>query len=222
MLIDHEETAQFPTFMLGLHAKPLTGLDIGFRYEHIAKLEWQVQKSNLHLTRAMNPVTAAGYERLLRGTLRAENEVFNHDLPGVAALGIGYTFNPYFRIDISETIYLQQFADWEGLEEDITNGYETAIGIEVSPKPGVLSLSAGVMQSLAGADSDTYFIENPGLDGYTYSGGARWQVSPKIALDAGIAYSIANDDVANHPSLGTIDLKKNVLVYGLSVGLHLP
>lgn len=221
-LIDHEETAQIPTFMLGLHAKPFTGFDLSLRYEHIAKLEWQVQKSDLHLTRAMNPVAAAGYERLLRGTLRAEGEVFKHDLPGVLAIGAGYTLNPFIRVDISQTVYLQTMADWEGDQDDIDNGYEPAIGIEISPKPGLLSLSAGAMLSLSGADSDTYFIENPALDGYTLSGGGRWQVSSRWALDAGVAYSKATDDVANHASLGPIDLKKNVWVYGLSVGLHLP
>lgn len=221
-LIDHEETANAPTLLFGVHLKPVTGLDIGLRYENIAKLEWEVQKSNLNLNKAMNAQAAAGYGAQLRGKLKSKGETFNHDLPPVAALGVGYTVNPYLRIDIAETFYWQTIANWEGTEDKVDDGLESAIGLEISPRPGYLSFSLGAMATMAGANSATYLAESPALDGYTLGGGTHWQASPKLAFNLSLAYSGTYDDHVDVAGLGPVDLEKDTWVYAVSIGIHLP
>jgi|GEM_PF-6306513 len=221
-LIDHEETANFPTLLFGLHAKPMPGLDIGLRYENIAKLEWTVQKSDFHLERAMNSAAASAYASTLRGTLREKGTTFQHDLPPVASLGIGYTFNPYFRVDVSETFYWQTLADWEGEEDEVDNGWESALGVEVSPLPNRLSLSAGIMLTQAGAGPQTYFTESPALDGLNFAGGGRYKFTHGVALDLGLTYAGTFADHAEVPGLGDVDLRKHTWIYAVSLGWHLP
>jgi long-chain fatty acid transport protein len=220
--LDHEETAAYPTLMFGLHVKPNDKLDIGMRYENITKLEWEVQKSDLQLNEVMAAPFATAFTKTIRGSLPDQGNTFNRDLPPVAALGLGYRFTKHLRVDVSETFYWQTIADW-GVEDDLVdNGWETAIGIEVSPIPERWMLTASAMKTMTGANSETYTAESPALDGYTLGGGTRFQWTPKFAFDLGVAYSGTEDDDVTIPGLGAVDLKKHTWVYAFSVGLHLP
>jgi long-chain fatty acid transport protein len=221
-LIDHKETANAPAILFGLHFIPLDGLDIGLRYENIVKLEWEVQNSDLHLERAMNTGAAAIYAQRLRGTLQEKGATFNRDLPPVASVGVGYTVNPYLRVDASETWYLQTIADWGGEEKEVDDGWEAALGIEVSPIPGKLSFSLGAMSTKTGAGPDTYFAESPALDGYTLAGGGHGKVTSRIALDLSVAYSGTYDDHVNIASIGPVSLEKSTWVCGASLGYQIP
>jgi long-chain fatty acid transport protein len=217
-IIDHMEEARGFTGILSADFWPTAALNLALRLEGPTSLEWEVQRSELNLENVIkDPATRAGFTALLRNSLRAQGETFMRDLPANVGLGAGYALLPALRADLSFNYYLNTLADWGGKEDDHSDGWEAALGLEYAFPVG-LTVSAGGMYTVTGADSETYSVENPALDSYTLGTGGKYAFGPRFTAIAGFVANIAlGDDVRIASPPGTADLEKHVLVYALGI-----
>ncbi len=223
-IIDHMEEARGYTGVFGADFFPLPALTLGIRYEAVTPLNWEVQKSNINMeTVIKDKTTREGYIAKLRAVLRAPGQTFDRDLPAVLGLGAGYRIIPALRADLSMNVYFNSQADWDGKEDLHDDGYEFALGAEYAATGIPLKASMSGMYTISGADQHAYNVENPALDSYTLSGGARYGIGKRFGVTAGWAGNFAIEDKADFPLLSTptysptADLEKRVLIYSLGV-----
>ena len=217
-IIDHMEEARGFTGVLSADFWPVPELTLALRLEGPTSLEWEVQRSDLNLDNVIKDATTrAGFTALLRNSLRAGGTTYRRDLPANVGLGAGYALLPALRADFSANYYLNTLADWGGKEDDHSDGWEAALGLEYDFPVG-LTASAGGMYTVTGADTDTYSVENPALNSFTLGAGGKYAFGSRFSAIAGFAANIALEDevrIASPP--GTADLEKHVLVYALGI-----
>ena len=216
--VDHMEEARGYTAILGVDVFPRPDLILAVRFEGPTPLEWEVQRSTLNLEEVIKDANArAAFTAGLRQSLRAPGEKFQRDLPAVLNLGAAYTGLPSLRTDFSFNYYFQTLADWGGKENLHDDGWEAALAFEYQT-PIPLSLSAGGMYTVSGANSTSYQVENPALDSYTIGLGGRYDVADRFAVSAGWAGNFTFSDettIALPPT--TVELTKSVLVYSIGI-----
>jgi len=206
-LMDTESTSSGFGAVIGLNITPLSGLNIGIRYETITKLEWEYDKVEGPIA-TLPPPTGLGL---------AEGDKYDRDLPSLLGLGVSYQLIPELRADASFNYYFTKQADWDGDEDDHKNGFEIGAAAEYSILPN-LKASVGFLYTNQGADKDSYEYLNPALDAISVCGGALYEVMPDLNLELGISGSFyLKDNGFSDPDLSDpfppidVDLKKTVL-----------
>jgi long-subunit fatty acid transport protein len=212
------EEARGFTGVLAADFWPTPELTLALRLEGPTSLEWEVQKSDLNLDNVIkDPTTRAGFTNLLRASLRAPGSTFQRDLPANVGLGAGYALLPALRADLSLNYYLNSVADWGGKEDDHSDGWELALGMEYA-FPFGLKASAGGMYTVSGADTESYSVENPALDSYTLGAGGKYAIGSRFAVIGGFAANLTFEDevrIVSPAGTSYADLEKHVLVYAL-------
>jgi long-chain fatty acid transport protein len=217
-VINHMEEARGVGGVLGVDAFPIPGLILGLRVEGPTSLEWEVQRSSLNLDSVIkDPATRNGYVARLRQVLRAPGEKFQRDLPANIGLGVGYTWLPRLRTDLSFNYYFNTLADWDGKEDQHDDGWEASVGAEFRIT-SQFKASAGAQYTVTGAKPESYQIENPALDSYTLGFGVHYDMSPRLGVSGGFTANIAFDDSMPVPTLATTaELNKYVLVTAVAI-----
>jgi long-chain fatty acid transport protein len=223
-IIDHMEEARGYTAVMAADFWPTPKLTLALRLEGPTSLEWEVQKSTLNLDNVIQDPTIRGrFTSALRATLRSPGSTFMRDLPANVGLGAGYAILPALRADLSVNYYLNTLADWDGKEDDHSDGWEAALGMEYA-FPFGLRASAGGMYTVTGADSESYSVENPALDSYTLGAGGKYAIGPRLGITGAFAANIALDDevkIVSPAGTSFADLEKYVLVYALGIEYRL-
>jgi long-chain fatty acid transport protein len=194
-LVDYEKTASGFGGIIGLNISPLSGLNIGIRYETITKLEFEYDKADGPLASSFGAVKGAKEDR---------------DLPSLLGLGVSYQLIPELRADASFTYYLNSKADWDGAEDEHKNGYEIGAAAEYSILSN-LKASLGFLYTNQGADKDSYVYLNPALKAISVCGGGIYEVTPGLSLELGISGSFYLEDDGTTEFAQPVTLNKKVL-----------
>jgi long-chain fatty acid transport protein len=204
VLLDTEATASGFGAIIGVDLSPVSGLNIGARYETVTKLEWEY-------TKADGPIAVA--------QAIAEGNTFNRDLPAMLGVGVSYMVFPKLKVEGSLDYYFNKGADWDGLEDEVDNGFAIGAAAEYALVEK-LKVSAGFLYTKTGDGSDSYVYLNPALDSITLAGGAIFQITEKLSAEFGIIKPFYFDDEASSafPPTVTVDVDKSLVI--LAPGLQ--
>jgi len=189
MEVDSKRTGKAYTAIVGMNIAPVKGLNIGVRYEHIAKLQ----------------VTASTKkdDTILLGepSMFPDEETYNEDIPAQVGAGISYQLTPALRTEIGFNYFMNTQCDWDGDEEKVTDDFNTGLGIEYAFSE-VLAVSAGYLYSTTGATDKYQTDMDYSLPSQTFGGGLKYTLNPTTALSLGISNTFykegQNDDVGTN------------------------
>jgi long-chain fatty acid transport protein len=119
------------TGIISMNLMHMDHMNIGMRYEFTTPLEL--------VTKNDNP--DAQHFR--------DGEKTNADMPAMLGLGVSYHVAPMMRVEGSFNYFFNKSVNWDGVEDDLDNGYEVGIGVEHSMGPWLASV--GYLYSKTGA-----------------------------------------------------------------------
>jgi len=172
--VDVEQTGAGFTPILGLNISPNENINIGLRYEH---------KTYLTLTNS----TKAD----LDDPLFPDGGEVNSNVPGILGIGIGYTDNDWFEVQLSYNMAFDKGVDWgnnirSGAHREIeNNSYDIGLGVQynISKK---FSISAGGIYNDYGI-ADSYQSDFSWINSsVAIGGGIMWKLTDQLVLDAGV------------------------------------
>ncbi len=167
--VDVTQTGSGFSPIIGLNITPVEGLNIGFRYEFITKLE---------LENETKEGKDAGMDEFKDG-------VKSHaDMPAMLGLGIAYKVTPQLRAEADFCYYMNKGVDWDGREENVENDYEAGVAFEYAVNEK-LKASFGYSYSKSGALEDYQSDISYSLSANTIALGVAYTLSPKINIDFG-------------------------------------
>lgn len=202
VVLDTEATASGFGAIIGLDLSPLSGLNIGMRYETVTKLEWEYMD-------VTGPFAGA------QGI--AEGDTFDRDLPAIFAIGVSYMVLPKLKVEGSFDYYINKGADWDGGEDDVDNGFAIGAAAEygLSEK---LKVSAGFLYTKTGADKDSFVHLNPALNSLTIAGGALYELSEKFSAELGVVKPFYTaDDGSSAVGSTAVELDKSLWIIALGL-----
>lgn len=171
--VDVEQTGAGFTPILGLNISPNENLNIGLRYEH---------KTYLTLKNATK-VDDLG--------LFPDGADVNSDVPGILGIGIGYTDNDWFEVQLSYNMSFDKGVDWgsnirNGAQREIeNNSYDIGLGAQYNITKK-FSISAGGIYNKYGI-ADSYQSDFSWANSsVAIGGGIMWKITDQLTLDAGV------------------------------------
>jgi long-chain fatty acid transport protein len=167
--IDFDQEANGWGGILGLNISPLEKLNIGIRYETETELNFETTVKNDNLG-------------LLPQIGVFDNTLANRNLPATFALGVSYRFTPRIRVETDLTWYFNQSADWEGFQNQVTDGYDLGIGLMYAITKN-LEASLGFLYTNTGMDAEDMTPEAPELDAKTIGAGFAWSLRNNLTLN---------------------------------------
>lgn len=208
--IKYAQEASGYTGIIGICVFPTDDLIIGARYETITKLEYETDVKNDTLG-------------ILATSGLPDGMKVNRDIPAYVALGASYRIMPGLRTEVSFNYYLNENADWDGMEDDANNGYDAGIMLEYVVNPKV-KVSTGYMYTKVAIDPEAVSGETLQLDANSIGGGIQYQLSPSSTVNAGIYHSFYNE-AARQTDVGGLGLvvyeeKFNKALTNLALGFQ--
>ena len=209
--------------VIGLHARPFDKFNISVRLETNTKLNFKTTQQTDDLE-----VITAGQAGLVN-----DGEKHRRDLPGVAAIGIGYDFSKAFRLTAEMNYYFQQHADWGRNENN--SRINTLAGDAINYAGGFewqwfkqLTWSAGAVYTmLIYNDMNQYYatlgaFETAPYENLTLNTGFAIDASEKVRINLGVAKAIYKKDksvdiAALYPNKVKATLNNDVLILGAGI-----
>lgn len=187
MVVDSKRTGTAYTGIVGLNLSLLEGLNIGFRYEHITKLEVVSDTKEDGTKGVIDPVG-----------MFPDDSTYHEDIPAQVGVGVAYQITPSLKTEASFNYFMNTQCDWDGDEKWVTDDFNAGIGFEYAVNEA-LSASVGYIYSTSGA-LDTYQSDMDfDLYSNTIGSGLKYALNPKIALSMGVSNTFyvegQNDDV---------------------------
>jgi long-chain fatty acid transport protein len=207
LILDSEASASGFDAVIGLDIAPLKGLNIGVRYETRTGLEWEYTK-------------VEGDLATLQGI--AEGDTYNRDLPSLLGVGASYMITPKLKAEASLDVYFNKSADWEGDEEDVSNGFAAGAAGEYAFFESKLKASFGFLYTKTGADSDSFIHLNPALNSFTIAGGALWRITEDLNVELGVMkpFYTGDDGSSTFPASNIIDVSLDKSLWIIALGLQ--
>jgi long-subunit fatty acid transport protein len=202
VLLDTKATSSGFGGVFGVDVHPLSGLNIGVRYETVTKLRFKYRD-------------VAG--PLASGLGISVGDTFDRDLPALLGVGASLMVLPKLRVEGSLDYYFQTSADWDGDQNDVGNGYAVGASAEYSLLEK-LKVSAGILYTKTGADPDSFVFLNPALDSVTVAGGAAYRFTKNLGVELGVIIPFYNGDDAT--SLGGTTVKVDKSLWIIALGLQ--
>lgn len=115
-------------------------------------------------------------------------------------------------IEADFTCYLNENADWNGVEHKVDNGYDLGICIEYLFSPGFKG-SLGYIYTRTGINPDDMTPEAPELDAHTIGGGFCYEAARNLNLNFGILRAFYNEDTTS----SGMTLNKKVLIISMGI-----
>jgi long-chain fatty acid transport protein len=201
VLLDTKATSSGFGGIFGIDLRPISGLNIGVRYETNTKLEWEYKD-------VAGPLAA--------GLGISKGGKFNRDLPAILGIGASYLVLPKLKVEGSLDYYFNKNADWDGDEDDVDNGFAIGAAAEYALLEK-LKVSAGFLFTKTGADPDSYIYLNPALDSVTIAGGALYQFTEKLSAELGVIKPFYSADDATSLGATPVDVDKSLWIVALGV-----
>lgn len=208
--VDVEQTGTGYTPILGVNISPVTGLNIGIKYEF---------KTKLTLTNAT----------VVDGTGKFDDKKeTGSDLPSLFSIGADYKLTKSFDLSLSFNSYHDKGVNW-GINiygeprTMATNGWEVAIGGQYqwtkkfAVSMGYLHTEMGITKQF---QSDFSYYNS----GDSFGGGFEWKPLARFTVDAGMIYTTYQDEQKSFtdPTFGSYSetYKKHNLGFALGLGYH--
>jgi long-chain fatty acid transport protein len=197
--IDYKQKADGIGGFIGINITPQEDkLNIGVRYETKTHLNFETS------------VSRDDTGMLTNGAKERE------DLPGLIGIGVGFRFNPEWKIDTSYTYYLEKNAVRQNARfKYVGNGYDIATAVEYAFAPK-LKATLGFMLTDINMNPDDMLPEGAELDAKTICGGIFYEVTPNLDLNFALMKNIYSSEVTSM-SKGGVELGKKVFSFGFGL-----
>lgn len=206
-LADHVmEVTQTGVGFTGIVSANMTHRDhmnIGLRYEFVTPLELETHNDNkeaLHLK---------------------DGEKTNADMPAMFGLGISYQMVPMIRLETSFNYYFNKAVDWDGVEDDVDNGFAIGLGVEHSMGPWLASV--GYLYSKTGATTAYRNDARMALDHHNVGFGVGYKLSDTMEINVGGVALIFLEETKTLPALNNTLVPHEVyneLFLGFTIGVN--
>jgi long-chain fatty acid transport protein len=203
---DFEQDADGWGAIFGINIAPNDRLNIGARFETKTKLEFDTEVNKD--TNGILPIL--GVE---------DGKKYNKDLAPSLGLGVSYWLTEQLRMETNLTVYFNEEADWEGLENDVDNGYDAGVALEYHFTDSLLA-SIGYMYTDLGFDPEDMLPENPELDAHTLGGGIAYAYNQKFHINLGVGHTWYEDDDFKSNTLGGVKIEYKKDITFLALGLE--
>jgi len=189
--------------IIGVNLTPMKGLNIGLRYETIAKMEMEneTKKDDTGLF--------------------PDGVKYGSDMPSQLAVGIGYTMGK-LRVMSDINYYDNGSADWDSAEVNFDNGFEAGVGVEYALTKS-LKVSGGYLYSKQGAKEAAQSDMDFNLDTNTLGAGLIYTVKPGIDVNFGVLntfYKEASKKFIPENIPVSVNEKYNQSTIGFAFGLQ--
>jgi len=178
--VDAKRTGSTFTGIVGLNLSPMDKLNLGFRYEHLSKMEME------------NDTKVDDTELVLDEPMFPDGAIINADMPGMIAVGAAYQIVPQLKSELSFTYYLNTAVNWDGQEENVKNGNEIGVAFEYSLSD-VLAASIGFLHSTSGAEDRYQSDMSYSLNSSSIGLGAKYSLSSNLAVTLGFSNTFYED-----------------------------
>jgi long-chain fatty acid transport protein len=194
--IDYKQKADGIGGFIGINITPQEDkLNIGVRYETKTHLNFETS------------VSRDDTGMLTNGAKERE------DLPGLIGIGIGFRFNPEWKIDTSYTYYFEKNAVRQNARfKYVGNGYDIATAVEYAFAPK-LKATLGFMLTNINMNPDNMLPEGAELDAKTICGGIFYEVTPNLDLNFALMKNIYSSEVRSDG----VELGKKVFSLGFGI-----
>lgn len=183
--VDVKRTGSAFTGIVGLNIAPIEGLNLGFRYEHLAKLVME------------NDTKEDGTKGIIDSTgMFPDGAKINADMPSMIAVGAAYKVMPKLKVEVDFCYYMNTGVNWdwdkpetskeEKAEDFIKNGTEIGVAIEYSVSDA-LSASIGYLISTSGAKDEYQSDMDYSLNTSSIALGAKYALSSSMSLSVGFS-----------------------------------
>ncbi|MBN2725661.1 MAG: hypothetical protein JXR95_16470 [Deltaproteobacteria bacterium] len=187
-LLDYESNAQGFTGIISVNVHPMDWLNIALRYEIQTVLEFENE-----------------------GNYGTDADTYREDLPAVLGFGVSASLLRKITLELNVNYYFNKNADWEGLEKDVDNGFETAMSASYKISD-MFTVSAGILYTNAGADKNTYDFLKPPLDAFTMGAGLKITPIKELSINAAVLKSIYFEDDGYAGAL-EVTLNKDITLF---------
>ncbi|MFC1494707.1 OmpP1/FadL family transporter [Thermodesulfobacteriota bacterium] len=209
-VLDYEDEGEGIGVIFGMNID-YEPFNISVKYESETDLDFKY---------AVNADTVTGQESGLGSELGVVNGLeHSRNLPAVLAVGIGYKATPKFRIEAGITSYFNEDADWGGVENYVTNGYDAGIAFEYMVNPE-LKFSIGYLITETGMQAAVALNEAPELDANSIGAGFQYMMNDNLKIDCGIGVVNYESDSYVDYSSGTplvIGFEKDVTFFAVAL-----
>jgi long-subunit fatty acid transport protein len=221
------------TPIIGFDIRPLEGLTIGLRYEMETRLEFEYDVKTSTGGTYGGALVQALPEVLAKAGVTPDRK-FNQNLPHIIAAGVEYEVIPGLALDLSGTVYLLPFADYDigadkGADDYFDIGFDVGLGASWKLTDAI-KVGAGVSYTESGT-KDSYYSEqvlnasaNPHLDSIAFALGGTYSLGFGLDINLGVLYChyLPADYKAVIPGAGDVEgtNKKNVVNVGIGVSYH--
>ena len=162
-------------FVVGVHGKPIDGVDLSAQYQTKASLSYEYTRVDGDLASLL------GYEK---------GDKYSNDLPAVLNLGAGYQALDNLYTSASFNLYFDKDAkrSGNGTGADYNNSWEIALGAEYQLTDAI-AVRLGGLFNRTGSTSSANNLVNPALDCMSVGTGAEIEMVKNFWLEAGFMYS---------------------------------
>ncbi|MCW7755107.1 hypothetical protein OOT00_14055 [Desulfobotulus sp. H1] len=204
--LDAEATGFAP--IIGINYRPVESLNLSIRHEFKTKLDFEY---NTLRGAALIP-GQLDMGHVFAQMMGGDDQNFRRDLSALTAFGFAWMVRPDLKLAADLTIAWNRDINQEGKEDNFSEGYEFAMGVEYFMNEK-WTLSAGYSYSHPGDDMEQLFPLQPKLRYHGVAAGFRYAVNSKMGFQFG-ANRLFYDDQTDQKD---ITYQKDLLI--LSLGL---
>ncbi|MDA3871431.1 MAG: hypothetical protein PF551_03665 [Candidatus Marinimicrobia bacterium] len=172
--VDAEQTGTAFNGIFGVHYD-LDKLQIAIRYAMQAKLEVENDTK----------VDGSG--------LFPDGAKSNEDMPAILATGISYQVSPKMKVETDFNYYFNTSADWDGAEDNVDNGYNVGIAVELGLSDKLLA-SVGYIYDAKGVKEVYQTDMGFTLDNHSIGAGFNYKLNDKMNIDFGVSNTFYIED----------------------------
>lgn len=193
--------------IIGISAKPVDDLTIGFKYEYNSPLKLKTKSSGYYIVGLVDP------------SLR-DGGAAHRQLPMNLNLGVSYRVSG-FQLSSSFSYYLCSIAQWNGKEKSYTDGYEIGAGLDYTFESMPLNIGCGYVYTYGGArpSGQSQIAELP--NGHTFGAGLSYTFVKKVKATFALGYIYFEPaDINRGTMLRFLPARLYKKGYNLAIGLE--
>lgn len=206
----YEEEADGWGWVASMDIKPSDTLLFGIRYESKVELEF---------TTKMNKTNNALGSMVLAGMKKTQNAKSDRDLPALLGLGASWDATKRLNLNSSFTYYLEEGADWDGLEDKVDNSYDIAISSTYGFLDNLRG-SIGYMYTSVGIDAVDFGLTekmSPVLDAHSFFLGLGYDINKALTLDLGMMINFYDEETGRDAAGRAVTYDKQNTAIALGV-----
>lgn len=214
MSIDASGSGHSFSFFTGLHFKPLTEMNIGWKFEYHTDMEVVNNTKRKVIPDAMLSIQQVKDNLVMFD----DGYVTKITLPPMTTLGISYLFFSKLKLEGDFTYFFNRQADWgydiygKKIADKFKNGYDLGSALEYTLSPSC-KVSSGFTYSVSGRTNASTSDASLGLDAITVGLGFVYSHSENLEITCSAMHVIFKNWMMNNDTSQISEDQQEVIPY---------